>query len=253
MGFMDGLAQGYGQGSQLGVSMLKDMRDEDMRKQALAQADAEKKDALARQLANDAESKRRWDAEMALKSKELSKKDEGKPLPSTGVNMQDLANFPTDLANLKKLGPNISAHHDVVGPWAGRANAALSYLPGFLQPQSAVDYKELQSSIGNVKQTIGKLKEGGVLRAEDEKKYENILASLNERPETAIYKINQIADEMASKYNDTIKLLGKQGYKTAGLEYQQGGTGGGKLSRTILNDPEATPDEKAWAMQNPDK
>jgi len=79
MGFMDGLAQGYGQGSQLGVSMLKDMRDEDMRKQALAQADAEKKAALNRQLENDAYAKAQDERNYQLKLKELSMKGNGAP------------------------------------------------------------------------------------------------------------------------------------------------------------------------------
>jgi len=150
--------------------------------------------------------------------------DSGKRLPTTGINAQDLANFPTDLKNLKNLAPSIAANADVVGPWAGPANAfAAKVLPEFLQPKSTEKYKQLQADMDNVKQVIGKIKEGGVLRKEDEDKYNRILAQVKDDPKTAQYKIGQIANEMASKYNATIDLLGKQGYKTAGLDKQDAG------------------------------
>lgn len=205
------------------------------------------KDAMARQTALDAEAKAEKEAANAERQREFDltyklKQDAlaaqkaanaaknggtggaaGKALPTTGINAQDLANFPTDLASLKNLAPSIQKNADVVGPVAGPLNKMGSYLPEFLQPKSVQRFKDLQADIDNVKQVIGKVKEGGVLRAEDEKKYERILASIKDNPETAIYKIGQIANEMASKYNATIDLLGKQGYKTAGLDKQDPG------------------------------
>jgi hypothetical protein len=86
-----------------------------------------------------------------------------------------------------------------------------------MQPESAVRLQELQSRVDNLKQTIGKFKEGGVLRKEDEDKYNRILATIWDNPTVAAEKLRNIRAEMTSKYNATLDTLGAQGYKTAGL------------------------------------
>lgn len=221
MGLFEGANQGFTRGVGIGQKMYEDALAE---KRMQAQMD--------RQAQMDAESRKQFDMNYKLKQEglaaqreALANKGTGKPLPTTGINAQDLANFPTDLKSLKNLAPSIQQSADVVGPVAGPLNKIGSFLPEFMQPESVKRFKNLQADIDNVKQVIGKVKEGGVLRAEDEKKYERILASVKDNPENAIYKIGQIADEMASKYNATIDLLGKQGYKTAGLEKQDPGMG----------------------------
>ena len=46
----------------------------------------------------------------------------------------------------------------------------------------------LQADVDRARQTVGKALGGGVLRKEDEDKYKKILATLNDTPETAVYK-----------------------------------------------------------------
>lgn len=227
-----GLGNAIGTGADA-FAKARAARDAALRASTLdAEAEAEK-ERLA------AEHKREFDLTYKLKQDALAAQKAanaaknggdgtgGKRLPTTGINAQDLANFPTDLKNLKNLAPSIEKNADVVGPWAGPANAiAAKVLPEFLQPASVGKYKQLQADMDNVKQVIGKIKEGGVLRKEDEEKYNKILAQVKDDPATAQYKIGQIADEMASKYNATIDLLGKQGYRTAGLDKQDPGMSG---------------------------
>lgn len=192
-------------------------------------------------------------SEMDAKKKEAD--DQLKRLPTTGVNMQDLSSFPTDLSNLASLADDIKANADVVGPVAGKVQGAASLLPVALQPESTQRFNELNGKIANLKQTIGKFKEGGVLRAEDEVKYNKILANVLDNPAVAGDKIQAIHDEMAQKYNATLKTLAAQGYRTAGLNPV--GMMGKKaaapdkkaLAQQALNDPEASPEEKAQAKR----
>lgn len=147
-----------------------------------------------------------------------AKANDLKPIPTTGVNMMDLSSLPVDLKNLNSLAADLESNKDIVGPWAGRMAKAESFLPTAFQSKDAVRLQELQSRVDNLKQTIGKFKEGGVLRKEDEEKYNKILATVWDNPEVAGTKLRNIHNEMSQKYNAVLKTLGAQGYKTAGLD-----------------------------------
>lgn len=114
MGFMDGLASGYGQGSQLGVSMYKDMQADDLRRSALAQADAEKKAALDRQLSNDAYAKGQDERNYQLKLKELGMKNKGGP---NGLKLKPGERYDPSTDTVEIM-PGTSLYNDQAGKHA---------------------------------------------------------------------------------------------------------------------------------------
>lgn len=80
--------------------------------------------------------------------------------------------------------------------------------------------KTIDAQVRNVRQTIGKLKEGGVLRKEDEEKYAKMLPELSDTPEVAKNKLILVAREMMGKQNDYLTSLSAAGYDVDGLMQQ---------------------------------
>ncbi len=83
-------------------------------------------------------------------------------------------------------------------------------------------FTQLRSELENARQTIGKYKEGGVLRAEDVVKYERMLPNTSDTIETAQYKLDLLRRELVQKHKDNVAALKAQGYNTAGLELDEG-------------------------------
>jgi len=82
-------------------------------------------------------------------------------------------------------------------------------------------FTQLRSELENARQTIGKYKEGGVLRAEDVEKYERMLPNTSDTIETAQYKLDLLRRELVQKHKDNVAALKAQGYNTAGLELDE--------------------------------
>lgn len=85
------------------------------------------------------------------------------------------------LLALQDLKATISGKTNLLGPLRGFAA---------LNPYS--EARRLQANVDLVRQRVGKALEGGVLRKEDEAKYKKILATLQDTPETADYKIDAL-------------------------------------------------------------
>jgi hypothetical protein len=107
---------------------------------------------------------------------------------------------------LQDLSTSIELNEQVFGRGAGRAVGAITKV----YPLDVVD--TLEAQISNVRQTVGKLKEGGVLRAEDEVKYRKMLPELTDSPEVAKNKIKLVLREMNQKYLNTVGALQTAGY-----------------------------------------
>jgi hypothetical protein len=103
----------------------------------------------------------------------------GRRLSSTEI--AKLSDGKSAIASLKDLREVLVANEKHIGPISGLAA---------LNPYS--EARKAQADIDRVKQRVGKALEGGVLRKEDEEKYKKILATLTDTPETAIYKVDQI-------------------------------------------------------------
>lgn len=103
----------------------------------------------------------------------------GKPLAESAITK--IAESKAAIQSLGDLRSILKENEQYIGPVAGLAA---------LNPYS--DARKAQADIDRVKQRVGKALEGGVLRKEDEEKYKKILATLNDTPETAIYKVDQL-------------------------------------------------------------
>lgn len=120
----------------------------------------------------------------------------------TGVQMLD-----KEFQKLKKLRPN--GGDGILTPILGPARA--------LNPWDT-NAQDLNSYVGAVKQVIGKSLEGGVLRKEDEAKYEKIIPRFGDMPETLAAKYQNLRDLIASKHNNEIDSYQRAGYVTGELQ-----------------------------------
>lgn len=104
------------------------------------------------------------------------------------------------LVELKTL---INGNIDKLGPVTGLQR---------LNPYS--ESKKLQANVDLVRQKVGKALEGGVLRKEDEAKYKQILATLNDTPSTAIYKVDSLISTLQRDIETYTSLQQSSGRST---------------------------------------
>jgi hypothetical protein len=233
-----GVTAGGAAGAEAGVAGLKSI--EELKKAQRDQEDKEQKAVLERlklvkeykKEAREEELKRGElkikQAELGIKAKEVAQKGQQAPKgfekvvnPETGevelrptiqklppdkvIALAELGQVPKLLSDLRST---VEANRDLFGPVRGRVLERIPSERG----------NTVEAQIRNVRQTIGKLKEGGVLRAEDEIKYAKMLPSLTEAPEVALNKIELVSREMNEKANSTIGALGKAGYDVSGFK-----------------------------------
>lgn len=96
-----------------------------------------------------------------------------------------ITGYKTAKSSLQDLRKVLGENEQYLGPIAGLQA---------INPYS--DARKAQAKIDLVRQRVGKTLEGGVLRKEDEEKYKKILATLNDEPSTAIYKIDSLIETM---------------------------------------------------------
>lgn len=80
--------------------------------------------------------------------------------------------------------------------------------------QEAQDFNQL---VATTKQVIGKGLEGGVLRKEDEAKYEKILPSFKDTKEVRIQKAKQLEQMIINKHNTQLQTLSDANYDTGDI------------------------------------
>lgn len=133
-------------------------------------------------------------------------KAEGKILPETSI--QKISDFDASLKELEDMSGNLDRYKSSMGPVTGRLNA----LNPFDTPAQS-----FQADIDRARQVIGKAVEGGVLRKEDEEKYQKMLPVLKDTPEVAKYKMQQFNNKMSVQRNSYVKNLKDGGYNTKGI------------------------------------
>jgi hypothetical protein len=113
-----------------------------------------------------------------------------KPLNSTAAGV--VADTTTGLKSLMELKDKIA------GSTANNPGI------GWLRGKNPLDTnaQTLQASIATSKQIVGKALEGGVLRAEDEKKYAKILPTLNDTDAVAQHKIDELVNLISSRLSE---------------------------------------------------
>lgn len=144
----------------------------------------------------------------------------GKPMSDTAI--KDITQSETAIESLNELKSKVQANLQYIGPISGLA----AY-----NPYSKA--KQVQSDINLVKQQVGKALEGGVLRKEDEEKYKQILATITDTPENAIYKINQLVASVQRQVDSYKKGQALGGREVGTTAAPSSGTTQGGVSYTI--------------------
>lgn len=144
----------------------------------------------------------RIDAYRAL----AGQKEAGKILPETSI--QKFSDFDASLKELGDMAENIDQYKGSMGPVKGRISSMNPY---------DTPAQSFQADLDRARQVIGKAVEGGVLRKEDEAKYEKMLPALKDAPAVAKYKMQQFANKMSIARNTYLRNLKAGGYDTKNL------------------------------------
>lgn len=165
---------------------LAKLQDEELRLKKRAQDLAEKKQTFTE------EKPEKGAVQKRLSPRDISKLNEAKNLSSVTSDLNQI----------------IDKYSDIMGP-----------IEGTIRSNNPYDSKAkfFDADLRRSRQIIGKLMEGGVLRREDERKYEEMLPKLSDKPDVARYKARQMGDFLNTQYSNHVKMLGEQGFDTSGL------------------------------------
>lgn len=118
----------------------------------------------------------------------------------------------------EKIGEHINDSQNALNDINGitdlinKNSAEMGPLKGMLAMNPYSKQAEIQAYFDRVKQTIGKLLEGGVLRKEDEAKYMKILPHVRDTPELALSKASQLQAKMQGDLANYQKNMQNSGY-----------------------------------------
>jgi len=146
----------------------------------------------------------------------------------TPSEADDLSAFDTGLDAVADVRKALADTPNATGIVA-QATAAVPYLPS--------DAKNRLAVIDRVRQVIGKTLEGGVLRKEDEVKYEKILPTLADPPSVAAAKLNGLERAIIQQRQRRLDNLAAAGYDTSKFTTRQPGGGGGNTTTAPLRQP----------------
>ena len=151
----------------------------------------------------------------ALEEAKAQRDANGRPM--TAGQAKELADIDNSLSLLDGVKTSMLVDFkDVGGPIAGR----LGSIPGSeLFNEGAMRQREFEAQVNLVKQIIGKALEGGVLRKEDEVKYEKILPNIKDTDRIRATKISQLEREIKAKKAGLLQNLSLSGYNTSGYDF----------------------------------
>jgi hypothetical protein len=164
------------------------------------------KDPLAQELARG-----RVDEQKARKDQREKELRDGQKLPAALVDRLNDGAVAEQQANALEsiIG---RAGDKAFGPFVGRVRS--------INPYDETSQK-LVAELKTAKQAIGKFLEGGVLRKEDESKYDMILPQPADTPEVARQKAANVRNLINAKKQANLESFRAQGYNISGLD--QGG------------------------------
>ena len=136
---------------------------------------------------------------------QLAKGGGGKAIPATQVT--NMADVQSSISQMSALKTTINEYKDIMGPIGGRLKS--------LDPYNT-RAQTFQANMTLVAQLVGKALEGGVLRAEDVKKYLKILPQITDTPEIAQGKIDNVMNQLNVKLSETQRGLESAGYNKQG-------------------------------------
>lgn len=133
----------------------------------------------------------------------------GQRLPQTGV---------ARLSDGKSAFDSITQLRNIIQRWEGGPVRGLTAeVPVF--GKLDIPLQKLQAKIRTTMQVVGKYMEGGVLRKEDEIKYERILPSITDTQEVAQSKYLGVLDLLSSKIKTDVEAFENAGYDV--VDFQQ--------------------------------
>lgn len=143
------------------------------------------------------------ESEVMPGDKPANTREQGRPV--TSGDSTKLSEIDNGIAQAEKLKSTMNTG---AASWLG------SKTPDFVTQATGLgaESKAQQANIQLVKQIIGKGLEGGVLRKEDEAKYERILPKLGDAPEVAQSKINELIDLLRNKKEIELNAKEDAGY-----------------------------------------
>ena len=131
----------------------------------------------------------------------------GRQLSETYVNkLSEASILPEELKGISKM---VDGSPDFFDPIVGRARA--------LNPYDS-DAQLLQSKLKTTAQQVGKFLEDGVLRKEDEIKYEKMLPQIGDTPETAKGKSAIVFEKLKKRFVQLRENLDKSRYDTRAFD-----------------------------------
>lgn len=150
-----------------------------------------------------------------------STREQGRPVTSGDANR--VADLNTSLDDVEVLT-------EVLGGVSGSTGTSAkvgAILPNWVTELTGrgVSAKQKQATIDRVKQVIGKALEGGVLRKEDEKKYEKILPTIYDPPPVVTTKLAGLKTALTQRRQTLLDALSDAGYDTADYVERQSGSG----------------------------
>lgn len=144
-------------------------------------------------------------------------REQGRPV--TSMDAGKIADLDTGVQLLDQLAPKLAE------PGATGIEAQIgAAVPNAITQWTGwgADAKSRQATIDQVKQIIGKALEGGVLRKEDEVKYEKILPTIKDAPEVAKSKLEGLRVTLQQKRQNQLDNLQDAGYEV-GRFVERGG------------------------------
>lgn len=155
----------------------------------------------------------------AVNKRPANTREQGRPVTSGDAGR--IAEFDTSLDDLTVLRAAVSGKPGVKDTPAEKATGARAKI-GAMVPNFVTEYtgwgsdaKSKQAVIDRVKQVIGKALEGGVLRKEDEYKYEKILPTIGDPPEVVETKLAGLEQAIKLRRTRFIESLGDANYDTS--------------------------------------
>lgn len=140
-------------------------------------------------------------------SREVARLGKPKELSQpTIANIQEGNEIPRQLDSLTNI---IDENINLFGPVKGRAGAINVYDPAT---------QLLETDIRNRAQAFGRFMEGGVLRKEDEAKYQKMFPNLSDTPQVAKGKLKIVKELQNAKQKALIRAYKEQGFDMRGLE-----------------------------------
>jgi hypothetical protein len=151
-----------------------------------------------------------------------SSREQGRPVTSGDAGR--ITELDTSLDDLRVLRDSLGT--------TGAGSKIGAMLPNVVTEVTGIgsDSKSRQGTIDRVKQVIGKALEGGVLRKEDEVKYEKILPTIGDPPDVAKAKLDGLEKALIQRRQRTLESLADAGYETSRFEGRSGAPASAKPS-----------------------